>query len=75
MQKLHWCTRDLYLASFAYGTVGDESDVRLHLDTGDHLGFAAQSVLAAALNDALIDQGEAFRVSVPDPQPEVHGIG
>ena len=62
MEKLRWGPRELYLASFAYGSVGDESDVRRHLATGDHLGMAEQLVLAAALNDALIEQGETFRV-------------
>ena len=63
MNKLHWGARELYLASFAYGNVGDENDVRLHLVTGDHLGPAGRSVLTAALNDALIDRGDPFRVA------------
>jgi precorrin-6B methylase 1 len=63
MDRLGWSTRDLYLASVAYGTVGDEDDVRRHLAEGDHLGRYERVVVAATLNDALMDRGDQLRVS------------
>ncbi len=62
MERLGWRVRDLYLASLAYGTVGREEDLRLHLETGDHLTPAERAVATAALNDALIDRGDEFRI-------------
>ncbi len=62
MGRLGWGTRELYVATFAYGTVGREHDVDLHLSSGDHLGRFERAVIAAALNDALMDQGEQFPV-------------
>ncbi len=63
MERLGWRIRDLYLASLAYGTLGREEDLRLHLETGDHLGPAERAIAAAALNDALMDRGDAFRIT------------
>ena len=62
MDRLGWSHRDLYVASVAYGTVGDEDDVRLHLIDGDHLGSYERVVVVATLNDALMDRGDKFRV-------------
>ncbi len=36
MGRLGWGVRELYVASFAYGTVGDEHDLGLHVASGDH---------------------------------------
>lgn len=62
MERLGWRIRDWYLACFAYGTVGREEDLRLHLETGDHLDPAARAVATAALNDALMERGDDFRI-------------
>lgn len=65
MERLGWRVRDLYLASLAYGTVGQEEDLRRHLQTGDHLDPAQRAVAAAALNDALMERGDEFRIRDP----------
>jgi hypothetical protein len=62
MQRLGWSPRDLYVAAAAYGTIGDEDDVRLHLINGDHLGPYERIVVTVTLNDALMDRGDQFRV-------------
>ncbi len=62
MDRLGWSPRDLYVAAAAYGTIGDEDDVRLHLIDGGHLGPYERVVVAATLNDALMDRGDQFRV-------------
>lgn len=62
MGLLHWELRDLFLNTFAYGSVGTEADVAEHLRTGDHLSPTQASVLHATLNDALRDINSTFRV-------------
>ncbi len=58
MEQLGWNVRDLYVATFAYGSVGGEQDLFLHLATGNHLGPPEVAILVAALNDALMDRGD-----------------
>jgi hypothetical protein len=62
LRRLGWTVRDLWVASFAYGSVGDEHDVALHVATGDHLGPSERAVVVATINDALLDHGEVFPV-------------
>ncbi|MDQ4091483.1 MAG: hypothetical protein M3163_14450 [Actinomycetota bacterium] len=62
MDRLGWSPRDLYVAAAAYDTIGDEDDVRHHLIDGDHLGPYERVVVAATVNDALMDRGDQFRV-------------
>ncbi len=53
MGQLGWGVRELYVASLAYGTVGDEHDLALHIASGDQIGPFERAVVAATLNDAL----------------------
>ncbi len=63
MERLGWGVRDLYVATFAYGSVGSEHDLGLHVASGNYLGPLERAVVEATLNDALLDRGDSFPVA------------
>ena len=62
MEILHWELRDLFINTFAYGSVGTEAQVAEHLSTGNTLNAAQAAVIIATLNDALLSINSTFRV-------------
>ena len=62
LDRLGWSAHDLWVATFGYGDVGTFADLTQHLASGNHLGPAAVACIAAALNDALLDQDDPFRL-------------
>lgn len=66
MGVLHWSVTDLWIAFVAAGGARSRDDVEAHVNGAVALSDGQSDVLAAALNDALMERGERARVAYHD---------
>lgn len=66
MRLLRWSVTDLWIAFVAAGGTRSQHDVEAHVDGEVALSAGQHDVLAAAINDALMERGEPGRVAYHD---------